>query len=239
MEGRLWCSATGRLVDRTKLYRHQCAGCPLRQHRRSLVSYQGPLEATCSCGTTIRPTKKVSFRKMLTEHFRQTRCHQAMVAADREEQVRRLLRTTCQTAARTASTALTSGLPVLGTAPVVPRPPPARFDEAPPSVQALGVSIHRLGARVERWTTEFALRTHPQYQQVVRLMLERTGLARLPDWRYIITHHMDVVEKEVERLYLSGAIPSVEVLVPAVVALFRHIEGYLATLQDGLMVSLL
>ena len=76
----------------------------------------------------------------------------------------------------------------------VPRPPPARFDEAPPSEQALGVSIHRLGARVERWTTEFALRTHPQYQQIVRLMLERTGLARLPDWRYIITSHMDVVE---------------------------------------------
>ena len=92
---------------------------------------------------------------------------------------------------------------------------------------------------MERWTTEFALRTHPQYQQIVRLMLERTGLARLPDWRYIITSHMDVVEKEVERLYLSGAIPSVEVLIPAVVALFRHIEGYLVTLQDGLMVSLL
>ena len=55
---------------------------------------------------------------------------------------------------------------------------------------------------------------------------------RLPEW----TH---VVEKEVERLYLSGAIPSVEVLIPAVVALFRHIEGYLVTLQDGLMVSLL
>ena len=95
LEGSLWCSATGRLVDRSKLYRHQCAGCPLRQHRRNLVSYQGPLEATCSCGTTIRPTKKVTFRKMLTEHFRQTKSHQAMDAADREEQVRRLLRTTC------------------------------------------------------------------------------------------------------------------------------------------------
>ena len=177
---------------------------------------------------------------MLTEHFRQTRCHQALDAAARGGG-----------GAPPAEDDLPDGSEDVVDGPDVgsagaghgPRRPPAAPSQvrrgAPPSEQALGVSVHRLGARVERWTTEYALRTHPQYLQVVRLMLERTGLARLPDWRYIITHHMDVVEKEVERLYLSGAIPSVEVLIPAVVALFRHIEGYLVTLQDGLMVSLL